>query len=169
MKKLFLTRHCEAHNFEEGVDDYKKKLTEEGIKDAQLLNEWFFDNQIKLDLIFSSSARRALDTSNLLFERYKEKIKIKDNLYLCNREQIIKLLKTVEDEVYDVALVGHEPSISESLKYLIGSSRPDLENFINLPYPAYFNIKSWNELDESVGVLDALIDPNYLKSNEKKN
>ena len=175
MRKLFLARHCEAHNFEEGLDDHKKKLTEGGIKDAKLLNKWFFANQIKLDLIYSSSAIRAVDTTNLVFERYKEKIITKGDLYLCNSEQIIKIIKTSEKEIYDIALVGHEPSISECLKVLVGSYRPDLKTIINIPYPAggiaiiFFNIKNWQELDEKKGVLDAFISPNYLRKNEQEN
>ena len=80
-----------------------------------------------------------------------------------------------EKEIYDIALVGHEPSISECLKVLVGSYRPDLKTIINIPYPAggiaiiFFNIKNWQELDEKTGVLDAFISPNYLRKNEQEN
>lgn len=175
MKKLFLIRHCETNQFEEGIDDHQKQLTEEGQNDAKLLSEWLSENQIKFNIIYSSSAKRALDTSSLLFDKQKEKIVVNHNLYLCNSNQIIKLLKNIQEDICDIALVGHEPSISDSLKFLVGNFRPDLQNIINLPYPAggiaiiFFNIKSWKNLDEKTGVLDAFIYPNYLKKNEKEN
>ncbi len=171
MKKLFLIRHCEANQFEENTADHEKKLNDNGLEDAQKLNEWFTKNDIKLDTIYSSSAIRTTETANLVFNKYIDKIKTKDSLYLCSKTEIIKLLKGLDEKILDVALIGHEPSTSECLKYLIGSFRPDLEKVISFPYPAggvaiiYFNIKEWIELDEKTGILDAFITPAYLKNN----
>ena len=78
-------------------------------------------------------------------------------------------------EILDASLFLCDKLNSDSLKFLVGNFRPDLQNIINLPYPAggiaiiFFNIKSWKNLDEKTGVLDAFIYPNFLKKNEKEN
>lgn len=173
MKKLFLIRHCETNQFEENIEDHKKKLNDNGLEDAYLLNQWFNKNNFDINTIYASSAMRTTETAKLIFNKQIDKIKTKDSLYLCNKTEIINLLKGLDEKVIDIALVGHEPSTSESLKYLTGSFRPDLEKVISLPYPAgglaiiYFNIKEWIELDEKTGILDAFITPSYLKSNER--
>ena len=75
----------------------------------------------------------------------------------------------------DIALIGHEPSISESLKYLIINYRADLSYALNNPYPTgglaiiHFDLVSWKEIDEKTGILDAFITPSYLVENEKEN
>ena len=171
MKKLFLIRHCEANQFDENTEDHKKKLNDNGLEDAHLINQWFNKNNFEINTIYASSATRTTETAKLIFNKHTDKIKTKDSLYLCSKTDIINLLKGLDSKVIDVALVGHEPSTSECLKYLIGSFRPDLEKVISLPYPAgglaiiYFNIKEWTELDEKIGILDAFITPSYLQNN----
>ena len=69
--------------------------------------------------------------------------------------------------------MGHEPSISESLKFLISYCRPDLEYVPKSLYPTgglsviNFNITNWNKIDEKTGILDAFITPQYLEEYEK--
>ena len=40
--------------------------------------------------------------------------------------------KGLNDKFNSVAIVGHEPSISDTLRALVGSSRPNLEKILNL-------------------------------------
>jgi phosphohistidine phosphatase len=173
LKKLFLIRHCETNQFEENTEDHKKKLNDNGLEDANILNQWFDKNKFDINTIYASSAIRTAETAKLIFNKHINKIKTQDSLYLCSKTEVVSLLQGLDKKVIDVALVGHEPSTSESLKYLIGNFRPDLEKVLGSPYPAggiaiiYFNIKEWTELDESTGILDAFITPFYLKNNER--
>ncbi|MAJ24597.1 MAG: hypothetical protein CMP36_03710 [Rickettsiales bacterium] len=172
MKTLFLLRHCEANQFEENTNDYEKKLNVRGIEEARLLSKWFDDNNILSDYILSSSAARTLETSNIIFSKIKDKIHKRKELYLCSYTEIIRELKALDNNINKVALIGHEPSISESLKYLIFNSRPDLDYVAKSLYPTgaisiiHFSIKNWAELDEKTGILDAFITPHYLEKNE---
>ena len=175
MKKVFLLRHCEAYQFQDEVSDYDKSLNDVGIEDSKVLNKWFDDNNILLDCIITSSAYRTLQTAKNVFVNYKDKIIEKKNLYLCNSIEIIKELKSLNNSYQDVVLIGHEPSISESLKYLTINYRPDLRDVLTKPYPTggiailYFDLAKWDDIDEKTGTLDAFLSPTYLKKNEKKN
>ena len=172
MKNLFLLRHCEAYHFEENKSDHEKQLNENGRKCARLLKNWFEKNDIILDYILTSSANRTLTTANIIFSNYENKIIQKKELYLCDYREILKVLNLLDNNFNSVAIVGHEPSISESLKFLISYCRPDLEYVTKSLYPTgglsviNFNVKNWNKIDEKTGILDAFITPQYLEEYE---
>ena len=175
MKNLFLLRHCEAYHYEENKSDHEKQLNENGRKCARLLKNWFEKNDIVLDYILTSSANRTLTTANIIFSNYENKIYQKKELYLCDYKEILKELKILDNNFNSVIIVGHEPSISESLKFLISYCRPDLEYVAKSLYPTgglsviNFNITNWNKIDENTGILDAFITPHYLEEYEKNN
>ena len=172
MKTLFLLRHCEAYQFEENKTDHDKKLNENGKKSAELLNRWFKKSNIIIDHILVSSAVRTLTTANIIFSNIRSKMHEKKELYLCDYKEIIKELGLLDNSFNNVMVIGHEPSISESLKFLISYCRPDLNYVTNSLYPTgglsilNFSIKNWHEIDEKTGILDAFITPDYLKKNE---
>ena len=173
MKNLFLLRHCEAYHFEENKSDHEKELNERGRKCARLLKNWFEKNNIVLDYILTSSANRTLTTANIIFSNYENKIYKKKELYLCDYKEIIKQIKMLDNNFNSVIIVGHEPSISESLKFIISYCRPDLEYVTKSLYPTgglsviNFNITNWNKIEEKTGILDAFITPHYLEEYEK--
>ena len=175
MKNLFLLRHCEANNFEEKKSDHEKQLNENGRKCAILLKNWFEKNDIPLDHILTSSANRTLTTANIIFSNYENKIYQKKELYLCDYKEILKVVKLLDNNFSSVVIVGHEPSISESLKFLTSHCRPDLEYVTKSLYPTgglsviNFNVTNWNKIEEKTGILDAFITPQYLEEYEKNN
>ena len=175
MKNLFLLRHCEAYHYEENKSDHEKQLNDNGRKCARLLKNWFEKNDIVLDYILTSSANRTLTTANIIFSDYENKIYQKKELYLCDYKDILKELKILDNNFNSVIIVGHEPSISESLKFLISYCRPDLAYVTKSFYPTgglsviNFNITNWNKIEEKTGILDAFITPHYLEEYEKNN
>ena len=175
MKNLFLLRHCEAYHFEENKSDHEKQLNDNGRKCARLLKNWFEKNNIVLDYVLTSSANRTLTTANIIFGNYENKIYQKRELYLCDYKEILEELKILDNNFNSVIIVGHEPSISESLKFLISYCRPDLEYVTKSQYPTgglsviNFNIINWNKIEEKTGILDAFITPHYLEEYEKNN
>jgi len=175
LKNLFLLRHCEAYHFEENKSDHEKQLNENGRKCARLLKNWIEKNNIVLDYILTSSANRTLTTANIIFSNYESRIYQKKELYLCDYKEILKELKILDNNLNSVIIVGHEPSISDCLKFLISYCRPDLEYVTKSLYPTgglsviNFNIKNWDKIDEKTGILDAFITPQYLEEYEKNN
>ena len=84
-------------------------------------------------------------------------------------------VKLLDNNFNSVVIVGHEPSISESLKFLTSYCRPDLEYVTKSFYPTgglsviNFNVTNWNKIDEKTGILDAFITPQYIEEYEKNN
>ena len=50
-------------------------------------------------------------------------------IYVATKKYL-KSIKSLDDNISNVVVVGHEPIMSETLKRkLVGSTRPDLRNF----------------------------------------
>ena len=123
----------------------------------------------------TSNAKRAEQTSELVFSAFKVTVEKNANLYLCSYEDILYSLKKINEKLNNVVIVGHEPSISDTMRALVGSIRPDLEKGLHSLYlPCtmsfiFFNIKSWNDLKEKEGLLEGYLSPETLKMQNEKN
>ena len=167
-----LLRHASAEI--EGFnhkDDHEKPLDEKGIIDCKNLSEWLKKSFLNFDLVISSNANRALQTSRLVFEPLNISIQQNAIFYLCSYEEIFKSIKSLDDNISNVVVVGHEPSMSETLRELVGSTRPDLRNFLKssyLPCTISFihcNKKYWKQIEKGDGLLEAYMSPKILKDN----
>ena len=174
MKNLLLFRHAAANHFQENIEDHEKELNEEGRKESSKLASWLDKSQINIDKVYSSTAKRATTTAEILFKN-KKSIFSERKLYLCDYLVILKLIKNQSENITDLAIVGHEPSLSETLNFLIGHTRPDLNFFYNNVYPTAglaiinFNVFSWKKIDQKTGILDAFVTSSYLESYNEKN
>ena len=81
----------------------------------------------------------------------------------------------MNEKVNNVVIVGHEPSISETMRALVGSTRPDLEKLLQVAYQPctmsfiYFNNEKWNRLSEKQGILEGYLTPELIKVKNEKN
>ncbi len=176
MKRVILLRHASANNqkFNQKID-HEKPLDALGENDCKNLSSWLKKSHIDIDLVITSDAKRAEQTSELVFSPCKVTVEKNANFYLCNYEEILYSLKTLNKEINNVAIVGHEPSISDTLRALVGAIRPDLEKGLHSLYlPCtisfiFFNIKSWNDLNEKEGLLEGYLSPETLRKKNEKN
>ena len=172
MKVVFLIRHASANHFQENTDDHEKSINKQGELQSENIFKWIKKNDIKIDKIFSSTAKRAVETSNIIFSDRNIPLEFKKDLYLCSRIEVINLIKNLENNLENVVIIGHEPSMSETLKFLVGDTRPDLKNVVSQPaYPtggvAIINLKieNWSNLSKQEGTLDAFLIPEELNGN----
>ena len=147
MKKLILLRHAKS-SWEYSVDDYDRPLSQKGINDitrVSLKNSSFFK---KFDIIFTSSANRALHTSVILtrnsFNKY-EKLRVAKELYSFNYKDIIDYVYSLDDKFSNIVLVGHNPAFSLAANSLSKESTPELRtsDWIMLE----FNQKKWSKIN----------------------
>jgi phosphohistidine phosphatase len=124
---LYLIRHARAD--ERGSkypDDTKRPLIEKGFTQAQNLAEVFQKLEIRFDYVFSSPYTRAMQTARPLAS--------------CLKGGEIEYLETLADSDYKtlledinkkksaktIALVGHEPYLSELASYLLCNDKQTL-------------------------------------------
>ena len=125
---LYLIRHAQAD--ERGPqyspkypDDSLRPLIEKGQEQAKALAKALGILDIKFDRLFSSPYTRALETAQPLSERLEVSVEMLTELTSSDYPQLLTKLvdnldHNVEADVH-IALVGHEPYLSELTSYLL--------------------------------------------------
>ena len=143
MKLLFIRHSLAVERDEWNGHDFDRPLTEKGKKRAKK----FFKNikkiYPKIDYIISSKALRALDTAKIMNEFYNTNFEITTKLN--PGANINDLKEIINNKEGIIAIVGHEPDLSEMIKALMYA--PNLK--IKLRKPSLVEVEE--------GVLKALI------------
>jgi len=150
MKLLFI-RHSLAMDKEVFVgNDLERPLVEKGIKRSKTFFKHIKKIYPEIDYIITSKAKRAKDTALILKEYYKDAI-YEETTLLYPGANINDLKEVLKNKDGIIAIVGHEPDLSEFIKELMFA--PNLK--IKLKKPSLV------ELEDKV--LKALIQYKHLK------
>ena len=123
--KLYIIRHAIA--VEAGTpgveDDSQRPLTDKGKKKMQKIAQGLRELETELDLILTSPYVRAVETAKILrkaFDLKKENVVETEHLTPTgDGNQVVNLIKEQYPNVDKVALVGHEPALSNLASVLI--------------------------------------------------
>lgn len=121
MKRLTLVRHGNADWKNAGVADFDRPLNKRGIGEAEAMGKLLLDQELVPDLLLASAARRAQQTSEILARKLNlaaRRVKSLENLYLAQPEDILTLVRATGPRVQHLAIVGHNPGISELARSL---------------------------------------------------
>jgi len=115
MKTIYLVRHAKSSWRESELSDRDRPLKARGVEDAYALAERIGDRKICPDLLLTSSAIRSFHTAVILaygIEYPVHRIKVKDNMYESNKEELFAELSHTTDDLDSVMLVGHDPALT---------------------------------------------------------
>jgi phosphohistidine phosphatase len=121
VKRLTLIRHANADWKNLTVPDFDRPLTKRGITEAESIGKLLLENELVPDLILASTARRAQQTTEVLarkFELAPRLIKSAESLYLATVDDILALVQVTGPKVQHLAIVGHNPGLSELARHL---------------------------------------------------
>jgi len=120
---LYLLRHAEAEPYR--ADDFSRKLTEKGEKQAHLVGSFLAEHRLKPDLILSSPVLRARQTASIAAAELKDESPTEVPWLACgmNPERALAELAGYA-KLESVMIVGHEPDFSTLVAHLLdlGSS-----------------------------------------------
>ena len=122
MKTLFLLRHAKAVSGSDSLRDIDRSLNDQGRRQAELVGKYLKEQNIGLDLVLSSTALRARETTELVLtaaERMSE-VRNDQRIYEASAQQLLEVVSQIEEEKNEVLLVGHNPGLEELLKRLTG-------------------------------------------------
>ena len=148
MKKLYLIRHAKSDWSNSSLDDFDRPLNNRGKKNAPFIGKILRTKNIHPDLIISSPAYRARETTRKIAKKinYKNEIMYNENIYEASLKTILEIVNFIDDEYDNVFIVGHNPGLNMLAFYLI-----DFNN--NLPTSGVleieFNCKSWREVKKN--------------------
>jgi phosphohistidine phosphatase len=150
MKTITFIRHGNASSSSFLVKDFERSLTEKGIAEAEKMSEVVLQLQIPVQLFICSAARRTLQTCEIFANSYNyesSNIIREQLLYNANAKQVYGYIESIPDEVSHIAIVGHNPTMSECASMLC---QPP--SFVDMPTCGVFSLSiettSWNSFLE---------------------
>jgi phosphohistidine phosphatase len=148
MKTLLILRHAKSSWKDPDLPDHDRPLNKRGKHDAPRMGKLLKDEDLIPDLIISSTAARAKKTAELVAKacKYKGGIVRSHSLYVAELADYLKILQELSDKHKAVLVVGHSPSVEETVEVLTGSSDVIMPTcalaHISLP------IHNWAELNK---------------------
>ena len=146
MKVITFLRHSKS-SWENNIDDINRPLSEIGIEKIKKIANLSKDHFISSEIIFTSSANRALYTSVLLSRILSinlNKIKICDELYTFNYNKVFEFIETIDNNYSEIVLVGHNPAFTDISNYFSENK------ILNLPTARWFSLKfesdNWSDI-----------------------
>lgn len=120
-RRLIVLRHAKSA-WPDGVPDHERPLGSRGLRDAPNLGRWLGDNRYVPDRVVWSTARRAKETWQHVSEALpvKPPVEYDDDLYGAGPEEFLDAVRRISGDVTTLALVGHEPGVSELTLHLAG-------------------------------------------------
>jgi phosphohistidine phosphatase len=151
MKKLYLMRHGNA-SFDSS-DDFTRNLTKVGKKNVNKVAKYAIKNNIVPELIYCSIAQRVVETVSLFTSKLNHKFNIikKESFYIGEFNDYIKIFNDINNKINSVMIVGHNPIMTELIKYITNESLPDT---ISLPQAGFVEVEmfcDWCEISNECG------------------
>jgi len=122
VKQLILIRHAKSSWNSVFIEDRLRPLNARGKKNAPMMGEVLREKQIGFDRIFSSPAHRAWSTAKKICKPLgfpKTDILREERLYGATVDTLYYLLGEVEDSINRLAIVGHNPTLTEFVNRLL--------------------------------------------------
>ncbi|MFA6629600.1 MAG: histidine phosphatase family protein [Sulfuricurvum sp.] len=148
MKTLYLIRHAKSDWSDESLSDFDRPLNKRGTKDAPLMGSKLSDKGIRPGLILSSPALRAKTTAKAFAEALSypsDSIHFEHELYACDVETILSLIRGVSADIDTLFVFGHNPEFTECANLITG------ENIDNIPTCGVVEMRLKNDSWESIG------------------
>ncbi len=154
MKTLYVVRHAKSSWENPLLDDFSRPLNERGKKDAPRMGKRLKEKKVVIDLVLSSSARRALDTAKRIAEvlNYDQgKIKSNPDLYHASPKEIFEIIQNVKGKHEELLLVGHNPGLTEFVNELMNLH---IDNIPTCGVAACkVDVESWKDIKRGNGKL----------------
>jgi phosphohistidine phosphatase len=109
MRTLLLLRHARTEDTRPGFPDRDRRLTSDGEQQATALGEDLRRRGVEVDLVVCSSAARAQQTVQALATAAP--VVVSDRLYNAGGDEILALVRELDDEVAHALVVGHAPGV----------------------------------------------------------
>ena len=152
MKELILLRHAKS-SWDNNLDDRNRPLTEKGVNRIINISKASRNFFLDIDIVYSSPAIRAISTAIITSSVLKinfSKIKINENLYSFNSQNILSFIKSIDNKFNRVLCVGHNPAFTE-VANLLGN-----KELIHLPTAGWVKFKlnesDWKDINNGESI-----------------
>ncbi len=139
--------------------DHDRPVAERGVVAAKAMGKLLAAMDKVPDLAITSSAVRARTTLELAAKagNWACPTAVTEDLYEVEVDQVLNFIHQQADSCSSLMLVGHEPTWSETISYLIGGGT------VRVPTAAMacveFELETWSQIDYGRGTLLWLLPP----------
>ena len=151
MKTLYVVRHAKSSWKESGLSDFDRPLNDRGRKDALRMGKRLKQKQVKPDLMVTSPAKRALSTCKRIAEILdypKEKIKTDQQMYHADEEELLSVVRNVNDRHGSLMVYGHNPGLTNFVHALSHDHKMEVDDIPTCGIVAFsFEVKSWKNIE----------------------
>lgn len=155
MKTLYLIRHAKSDWDNSSLTDFERPLNKRGLQNAPFMAEKLMELNFNPGLIVCSPAQRTTSTAELI-SKTTSTLYI-DSIYEAALDDLIHLINKFPNEYDEMAIIGHNPSITKLSNYLTD----DLIN--NMPTCSIIKVEleidNWNEIVQGIGTKKFFIYP----------
>lgn len=148
-------RHAKSSWAIPGQNDFDRALNERGKKDAPEMGKRIFKQGFNPQLIISSPAKRTLKTAKEVAKQLsynEELIELENSIYNAHDDEIVSIIRDLDDAFNDVLVVGHNPAFTS----IVGLLTTNLIE--NMPTAGvvliYFDVQSWRQVSNHSGKLE---------------
>ena len=148
MKKLTLLRHAKSA-WTYDVSDRERPLQEKGIHAIHAVAAYWKSLFSATDLLLTSPANRALHTASILAKvcalNFK-KVSIHPPLYTFSGQELLRVIRHLDNAYEKVILVGHNPAFSVVADQLAQERVPEIKTagWVELS----FAVQHWQNIDQ---------------------
>lgn len=172
VRDLFIMRHAKSDWNNGLISDFDRPLNKRGMKDAPRmalwLEKWLSTNNLSVDLLISSPALRAKQTSEEIISQLKlpQTAVIYDKrMYLAGTDILQDIISETDDKHKSIMLIGHNPGL-ENLALELSKDQLPIDSEGSLMTTAniiHLRLKqAWTNLEPQTGELVQLMRPRQL-------
>ena len=155
--KLTLLRHAKSERDSPSDLDFDRSLTERGRADSKRIGQEIRNLGLSFDLVLASPAQRVVETLEGVGGLAPQ---FDDQIYDASTGQLLEIVRSVDNMVQSLMLVGHNPGF-ERLAATLTDNAVD-----NVPTGALIEIElsveHWRNVGEGSGRLVRFIKPKAL-------
>lgn len=154
MKRLTLVRHGKSSWKDPELADFDRPLNKRGKEDAPEMGRRIAERREHPDLIITSPAKRAVSTVKRIAREigFPESGVVKDDrLYAAEAQEILVVVREIDDLHGNVVLCGHNPGITDFCNLVSGLSIEAIPTcgVVSIEFPA----DSWRDVIAGAGII----------------
>ena len=161
--KIWLIRHAKSSWAEPGLSDFERPLNDRGRRDGPRMATWLSKEPAPARWIWCSPARRAVETAEFVrqgFDLPEQAVVTEQSLYHATPEALLDVLRSTPSDVTSVALVAHNPGLTELVNGL--GRRYATDNLPTFGIARFDFAGPWPELRSGAAELELLTSPKLV-------
>jgi phosphohistidine phosphatase len=169
-RRLLVFRHAKSDWSDPRLEDFDRPLAARGRRAAAAMGIYIADEGLAPDLVLCSAARRALQTWSVAARvaGIAPPVTEERALYMAEPEDLLARVRTVDDAVASLLVVGHSPGCERFACGLAGNRRSGDWRRMAEKFPTGalavidLDAGSWRDIADGDGRLERFVTPKDL-------